>query len=235
MSDEPTDVEVLSALDKEAAEAEMRPGPLTAGPPMRMIDSAYHQLAPGEIMLRPEEPGPYAGAGMTKLPEEKANILTAPFKPEEIDILPTGELYITQVRYRSRLTKAFGPGGWCLVPMSDIKTSKKGSGLNLMREFHLTAHGRFLSQAFGSQNYYENNADMDYASALDGMKSDALKRCCKDLSIGAECWDAAWAEQFRREYCVKVEVPERAGSQNYKPAWRKKDRNPFKNERPFRP
>lgn len=58
-------------------------------------------------------------------------------------------------------------------------------GRVVSREFALFVHGRFVSIARGEQDYYK---DDDLATKAEGVKSNALMRCCKDLGIASELW-----------------------------------------------
>lgn len=218
---DPKATPMLAALDKEEASR----------------NQVMVRPAGGEITV-PVEASPYAGAGTLQLSETQAAVLMGELPKDAHDILPTGEIYVSQIHYRRLLSKVFGPGGWALVPMTDPRANqKKGAGdkpigpITIIQKYHLVAQGRFIAEAWGEQNYYESNDGMSYASALEGAKSNALSRCCKDLGIASECWDKRWTDEFRAKECVKVSAPNRTGE--FKPVWRLKIARPFPGERPF--
>lgn len=160
----------------------------------------------------------YVGASTNPVSEYQAKILLARPKNDELDITPMGEVYLPQVFYRKRLTEAFGPAGWALIPMGTGAIK----GTTVLREFQLMVQGRFISQTAGEADYVPENARMSYATAMESAKSNALMRCCKDLGIASECWDKTFTDQFKKDQCVKVWVQ---GSK--KPYWRKKTSPPF--------
>ena len=47
-------------------------------------------------------------------------MLLAPITDSDIEIKPDGLLYLPEIKYRRILHKAFGPGGWGLIPKGEI-------------------------------------------------------------------------------------------------------------------
>lgn len=172
----------------------------------------------------------YAGVATVALDADQAAALAAPIPDEDHAILPTGEVYVSQVHYRRTLNKVFGPGGWAMVPRGGYVRE----GNTICREYALVGPGgRFLSEAIGEAEYQPNNARMSYASACEAAKSNALTRCCKDLGIASECWDKRFCEEFKSKFCVKVwraEVKRRDGSKG-EFQWRRKDDAAFYDEK----
>lgn len=171
-----------------------------------------------------------------------AKILLAPVDPiREVDILPSGECYMSQVFVRRRLNSAFSPMGWALRPLT---METPNTEINQMyQRFALVANGRVVAVAVGSAKYYPKsrdgkraNARMDYADVAESIKSNALTRCCKDLGIGSELWDRRWATEWRNKYAVHVWVAERdrddrSGTKMIsKDYWRRVDSEPFRGE-----
>jgi hypothetical protein len=89
----------------------------------------------------------------------------------------------------------------------------------------LICHGRFVSEAVGEAAYRANNPNSSYATALEGAKSDAIGRCCKDLSMFSELWDKAWLDQFVRTKCETYtgRKKNRDGQWEDAKLWRRKD------------
>jgi len=142
----------------------------------------------------------FPGLSQKRFTDEQAKILQTPIDPDELDILPTGEVYASQVKYRRILNDAFGPGGWGLVPTGDFY---QDSG-TLCREYSLFAEGRFISSAIGEADFQPNNPRHSKATAAESLKSNALMRCCKDLGIASECWDKRVNEMWIKAKAVAV-------------------------------
>ncbi|KAJ2556703.1 hypothetical protein EV175_001823 [Coemansia sp. RSA 1933] len=156
--------------------------------------------------------------GMAVAPFEQRiiDVLMAPVADGEVEIKPDGLLYLPEIKYRRILNRAFGPGGWGLVP----RGAHSVSGRNLSREYALICLGRFISQARGEQEFFDPSG---LATATEGCKSNALVRCCKDLGIASELWDPAFIAQFKAKYCVE-EWMTHAAKGNKKRLWRLKTR-----------
>lgn len=169
----------------------------------------------------------YSGAGDLGLTLEQKKELIAPFSMDDIDILPTGELYVQQIGYRRRLNTVFGPGSWAMVPQGPPKMQ----GQTIMQEWHMIVYGKFAASAWGEADYKGNNDRVSEATAVESAKSTALVRCCKDLGIGSECWDKRFITKFKQETAICVKAPKYG-----KPTdemvwmWRRKDGRPFKGE-----
>lgn len=161
-----------------------------------------------------------------RLPTEMRAVLEEPIPVEDLDILPTGEVYASQVQYRRRLTKVFGPGGWAMVERSQPRLEHN----TVIQQWGLYAQGALISTAWGEQEYFPQNPRMSYATALESAKSNALMRCCKDLAIASECWDRHFTEWFKEEHCVAITVAQYGGGGARK-LWRRKDGQPFAQER----
>lgn len=174
---------------------------------------------------------PFQGASTGAVNEDEAARLAAPFKDEEHDIKPTGEVFVAQVHVRRRLNDVYRPGGWAMVPMSEVR-QKAGQWGRVMffQQWHLVANGRFLASAWGEQEYQPKNENTTEATALEGVKSNALVRCAKDLGIASECWDKQWCEQWKAKWAKQVwtkNVGDGANANKIKPFWRRIDAKPF--------
>lgn len=167
----------------------------------------------------------YAGITTLTLTPEQEQQLSQPIPPEDLDIKPDGSVYASQVRYRRILNDVFGRGKWALLPRGDWGKQEN----TLCREYALIVEGRYISEAVGEQDYIPNNPNMTWATATEGVKSNALMRCCKDLGIASECWDRRFTEAFKAEHCVQAWVEQR--DKSVKPQWRRKDARPFFKEK----
>lgn len=163
----------------------------------------------------------YDGIGEKRFTKEQEAIFLREVKSDDLDILPTGEVYLSQVQYRRRLNEAFGVGGWGLrdlgVPM--MKDNQ------CIQQFALIAEGRFIAKATGHASYYPNNSRMGWGDALEAAKSNALMRCCKDLGIASECWDRRANQAFKKAHCIKVFCKRKNIWQ-----WRLQEAEPFEDE-----
>jgi hypothetical protein len=172
------------------------------------------------------ESGPidlYRGASCKAVTQKQQDILLSPIDPNDVEIKPEGSPYYPQIKYRRRLNQAFGPMGWALLPANEL--SVKGN--ILYRKYVLMVGDRYVAEAIGSQKYFENNDNMDYADAAEGVKSNAMERCCKDLGIASELWDPVYVNQWKQDCAVEVKAPVKG---QIKEVWRRKDRPPFKGE-----
>ena len=95
------------------------------------------------------------------------------------------------------LNRAFGPGGWGLAPRTESLVT---SG-QISREYGLICHGRLVSIARGEQDYFGGEEKL--TTALEGCKSNALMRCCKDLGIASELWDPSFIRRWKRNIAKK--------------------------------
>jgi hypothetical protein len=179
------------------------------------------QLKPVETAVEEVMPVSYDGASLLVLTDAQKAILAAPVKVEDVDILPTGEIYLSQVKYRRVLIDAFGPGGWSLIPVGGpVKDNTY-----VAQKYALYVQGHWVSEAVGEQAFKLGTNELSYPTALEGAKSNALMRSCKDLGIATELWDRRFVEKFKDEFCVKVWRKKRGAYE-----WRRKDAQPFYDE-----
>ena len=80
----------------------------------------------------------FHGLSAAPFPKEAADILLAETNPEEVEIKPDGIVYLPEIKYRRILNRAFGPGGWGLVPRSESIVTPK----TVTREYALVCNGR---------------------------------------------------------------------------------------------
>jgi len=80
----------------------------------------------------------FHGISSSPFSAEQAAVLMQELDYDDIEIKPDGIVYLPEIKYRRILNKAFGPGGWGLVPRGEtIVTSKV-----VTREYGLVAGGR---------------------------------------------------------------------------------------------
>ncbi|KAJ3024744.1 UNVERIFIED_CONTAM: hypothetical protein HDU68_007821 [Siphonaria sp. JEL0065] len=170
----------------------------------------------------------FDGASVEPFPKEAATVLMAAINEDDVEIKPDGLLYLPEIKYRRILNKAFGPGGWALVPRGPHTVTAK----TLSREYALFCLGRFAAVARGEQDYF--NAESGLATASEGVKSNAMLRCCKDLGVASELWDPSFIRDFKARKCVQVWAS--YNNTTAKPVWKLASRTldaPYKEEGPF--
>ncbi|KAI0433785.1 mitochondrial genome maintenance MGM101 [Xylaria sp. FL1042] len=165
----------------------------------------------------------YHGLGTSAFSAETSTILQARLDPDDIEVKPDGIIYLPEIKYRRILNTAFGPGGWGLAPRGELMVQDR----LVTREYALVAHGRFVAQARGEQQYFSEDG---VSTAAEGCKSNALMRCCKDLGIASELWDPRFIRKFMKEHAMQQWV-EHVTTKKKKQIWLRKDdevRYPFK-------
>ncbi|EMF11534.1 mitochondrial genome maintenance MGM101, partial [Sphaerulina musiva SO2202] len=141
----------------------------------------------------------YHGLSSTPFTPEQAAILQEPLELDDIEIKPDGIVYLPEIKYRRKLNRAFGPGGWGLAPRGETIVT----GKLVTREYGLVCGGRLVSIARGEQQYFDPDG---IPTATEGCKSNALMRCCKDLGIASELWDPRFIRKFMKEMAKETLV-----------------------------
>ncbi|CAF9915769.1 MAG: hypothetical protein ALECFALPRED_010323 [Alectoria fallacina] len=146
---------------------------------------------------------------------EAAKALLAPIESDEIEVKPDGIIYLPEIKYRRILNKAFGPGGWGLAPRGETIVTAKA----VTREL--------VSVARGEQDYFSPEG---IPTAVEGCKSTALRRCCKDLGVASELWDPRFIRKFMAQHVKEVFVEHQVTKKRKKMYLRKDDtiKFPFK-------
>lgn len=208
-------LEVVHGQEEEPDPRSMGDGLLAPAPPRRVTFLDAPQLADR-----------YRG-GLKVTEEEQKQLREAFDVSEEIDILPTGEVYSSHVNYRDRLTEVFGSGQWWLRP-ADPEHPFALTGTRVTTRQQLFVRGFYIAETIGGADYQPKNDRHNYDDACEAAKSNALVRCCKDsLGIGAECWKRRWTERFKKQFCGAFFVKVRNETKVY---WRRLDSQPFKGE-----
>jgi hypothetical protein len=142
----------------------------------------------------------FDGIAASAFPEDARKVLAEPVDEAAVEVKPDGIVFLPGVWYRRQLTKAFGAGAWALAPRQPARVM----GDLVIYPGALYILGRFVSEAVGECFYRPGNSNMSYASCLEGARTDALTRCCKDLGMGSELWDAAWRDRWLAKYTDKT-------------------------------
>ncbi|KAG8530035.1 uncharacterized protein KY384_005517 [Bacidia gigantensis] len=139
----------------------------------------------------------FQGLSTEAFSPEAAKTLLAPINSDDVEIKMDGIIYLPEIKYRRILNKAFGPGGWGLAPRGETIVTQKA----VTREYALVVLGRLVSIARGEQDYFSPEG---IPRAVEGCKSTALRRCCKDLGIASELWDPRFIRKFMAEHAKEV-------------------------------
>jgi hypothetical protein len=168
----------------------------------------------------------FSNISSNSFPKEAIEVLTAPIDVNDVEIKPDGIIFLPEIKYRRILNKAFGPGGWALAPRG--KYQKHNNNI-VSQEYALFCLGQYIGQAFGEQTFGIGLKTI--ATALEGAKSNALMRCCKDIGIASELWDPNFIREWKKNHAVSVWCENQKTKQR-KLLYRRKDRPPF--EYPFK-
>ncbi|KAL6875288.1 mitochondrial genome maintenance MGM101 domain-containing protein [Trichoderma novae-zelandiae] len=141
----------------------------------------------------------FYGISARPVTEKQFRVLMQPVEEKDIEVKPDGVVYLPEIKYRRRLNEAFGPMGWGLIPKGEAVV---GDSI-VTREYALIVDGRFVSQAQGENSYFSAE---QLPSAVEGCKSNALMRCCKDLGIASELWDPHFIRWFKKNHMEEVWV-----------------------------
>lgn len=140
--------------------------------------------------------------------EAVARALEEELDPLDVEIRPDGIIYLPEIKYRSILIRAFGPGGWALIP----KGSHSINGEFLSREYWLICQGRFVSSARGF-----GQIRIDLSDATEAARSNALMRCCKDLGVAKDLWNPKYIRQWKESFATQTQ-----STDGRKMVWQKK-------------
>lgn len=158
----------------------------------------------------------FSGLGSAPFPSHSQEVLAQPLDPKDVEMKPDGIIFLPEIKYRRILNRAFGAGGWGLVPRSETVVT----GSSVTREYALICLGRLVSIARGEQDYF---SQAGIPTATEGCKSNALMRCCKDLGIASELWDPYFIKEFKAKYCEDKFV-EHVTTKKVRKIWKRKDR-----------
>lgn len=190
-------------------------------------EAVLEAIAPSSVspLAVDELAGASSALATVVMTAEETAALCAPFTDDEWDILPTGEVYVSHMRYRQRLTSVFGPGGWVMRPVGSINTDEGGSA---SQRWEMWVRGAWFATAIGSSRYGGgDNQRFDYADMAEAIKSNALTRMCKDFPMGADLYDRARIQSWKAAHAIEVVVRRNGESRRQ---WRRRDRDPLYGE-----
>lgn len=147
----------------------------------------------------------YERAGTLVLTSEEIERLQKDFPDDAFKPGAAGKehlIYIEHAFLRDRLNQVIGVLQWSIVPrnrwaepFTHIKsTGERVDGSTVYVEAMLIIRGAFAAEAVGSMVYYPKNNSQDYSDAVEGAKTAALRRCCKEIGVGLQAWKKDWCE-----------------------------------------
>jgi len=149
----------------------------------------------------------YGKAGTLQLTDEEKKALQADFPDDAFQPGAGGKerlIYIEHAALRQRLNQVLGIGQWALVPRNrwaqDYTTQGNKRASTVYVEAMLIVRGCFVAEAVGDMNYFPDNPSTNYGDAVEGAKTAALRRCCKEFGVGLQAWhkdfgDGWWARR----------------------------------------
>lgn len=156
----------------------------------------------------------YERASMLTLSEEETAKLAADFPDEAFRPGAAGKeqlIYIEHAFLRDRLNDVLGPGQWSIIQRSRW-TEQNNMAITVYMEAMLVVRGCFVAEAVGDMTYWQNNASTNIGDAIEGAKTQALRRCAKELGIGLQAWKKTWCEGW---WARRGNKPETNGSQTH--------------------
>lgn len=156
----------------------------------------------------------YDRASMLQLTEQEIELLQAEFPDDAFQPGAAGKehlIYIEHAHLRDRLNRVFRPGQWSIIPRNrwaeDFRTAKGYPASRVYVEAMLVIRGCFVAEAVGEMEYYPNNASQNYGDAVEGAKTAALRRCCKELGVGLQAWKKEWCEGWWARRHARAKKP----------------------------
>ena len=134
--------------------------------------------------------------GSVKLTDKHRTILFAPVPEEQVEIRADGIVYLPHIFYSGRLREAFG-WEYAVVPKGDPKFIQEKN--LIVWGFYMVIKGSLMAYAIGHQEYHPGK-HMTYVDAMEGAKSNAIMRLCKDLGIGTELWKPEWRADWQEKW-----------------------------------
>jgi hypothetical protein len=160
-------------------------------------------MVPSSGPAYPMATGPAPGSthGISTIDFDKKELDVLGRKPavEEIEVRDDGVPYVPGGIYRQRLIEAFGPGRWALRQESAVVHNKDIG--EVCYDGSLWVRGQYVARATGGCKLrVGGGSGMTWSDAIEGAKTDCLKRCCKDLGITLELWSPEFVRSFLADH-----------------------------------
>jgi len=154
-------------------------------------------------------------AGTLKLTDEQRGVVFAKVDPDAVEIREDGIVYLPAVEYKQTLCEAFGLE-WAIVPESPKPVEVDGV---ILWGFHLFVQGQPLAFAWGEQKYQKGSYMMSYGDAMEGAKSNAIMRLCKQIGVAQDLWRPSFIRRWKKENAEEYEGIDRQGKKRM--MWRR--------------
>ena len=146
--------------------------------------------------------------GTLELSDQAEKVLAEPLNPEDVKIRPDGLVYLPWSYYAKKLDQAFGKLQWGMIPQGAPQSKDNGNNnILVVWTMWLVVKGIPVSVSTGETSYRSNNSSMSYGDAIEGAKSSALARNCKQLGISLDLWDAEWVSEWKKQHAHKIPNP----------------------------
>lgn len=145
--------------------------------------------------------------GTLELSDQAEKVLAEPLNPEDVKIRPDGLVYLPWSYYAKKLDQAFGKLQWGMIPQGAPQSKDNGNNVLVVWTMWLVVKGIPVSVSTGETSYRSNNSSMSYGDAIEGAKSSALARNCKQLGISLDLWDAEWVSEWKKQHAHKIPNP----------------------------
>jgi hypothetical protein len=158
------------------------------------------------------------------LTDREEEVLSEAVNLDDVQIKPTGELYLPHEVYTRWFNRAFGRLGWAIVPAARPRTNSK----SVVVPYVLYVHGKPAATAWVEQEYHESNERQTLGDAVESTVASALRRIAKRLGVGLELWRRSWLERVVYDRAIPVMVKTRSGGEMQQ--WRLTNQLPLKGE-----
>ena len=132
-------------------------------------------------------------AGTLDTTPEQREILFAAVDPDLVEIREDGIVYLPAVEFKHVLCETFGTQ-WAVIPESPKPVEVDGV---IIWGFHLFVQGQPIAFAWGDQQYKKGDWFMSYGDAMEGAKSSAIMRLCKQVGIAQDLWRPAFIRKWK--------------------------------------
>ncbi len=144
-------------------------------------------------------------AGTLETTEEQRAVLFAKVDADLVEIREDGIVYLPAVEFKQILCAVFGTS-WAIVPESPKPVEVDGL---ILWGFHLFIQGQPIAFAWGEQKHQMGDYFMSYGDAMEGAKSNAIMRLCKQIGIAQDLWRPAFIRKWKVENSVEYEGVDR--------------------------